>query len=104
MSAPTSAKSASDSPQTTAPGVEAEKSSTDSAVKRAASGPTHRWRRWLAWTTAAVLVVVAAIAAVPWTITAFTTVSTDDAYVNGHVTIVAPRVAGQVTRVLVDDN
>jgi membrane fusion protein (multidrug efflux system) len=32
------------------------------------------------------------------------TVSTDDAYVNGHVTFVAPRVAGQVTKVLVDDN
>ena len=32
------------------------------------------------------------------------TVSTDDAYVNGHVTYVAPRVAGQVSRVLVDDN
>jgi membrane fusion protein, multidrug efflux system len=32
------------------------------------------------------------------------TVSTDDAFVNGHVTFVAPRVAGQVSRVLVDDN
>src|SRR5262249_31319396 len=32
------------------------------------------------------------------------TESTDDAYVNGHVTFVAPRVAGQVARVLVDDN
>jgi len=32
------------------------------------------------------------------------TVSTDDAYVNGHVTYVAPRVAGQVSHVLVDDN
>ena len=32
------------------------------------------------------------------------TVSTDDAYVNGHVTFVAPRVGGQVSRVLVDDN
>ena len=32
------------------------------------------------------------------------TVSTDDAYVNGHVTFVAPRVVGQVSRVLVDDN
>ena len=29
---------------------------------------------------------------------------TDDAYVDGHVTFVAPRVAGQVRRVLVDDN
>jgi membrane fusion protein (multidrug efflux system) len=35
---------------------------------------------------------------------ALNTVSTDDAYVNGHVTYVAPRVAGQVGRVLVDDN
>jgi membrane fusion protein (multidrug efflux system) len=32
------------------------------------------------------------------------TVSTDDAYVNGHFTFVAPRVAGQVVRVFVDDN
>lgn len=31
-------------------------------------------------------------------------VSTDDAYVNGYVTFVAPRVPGQVQRVLVEDN
>jgi membrane fusion protein (multidrug efflux system) len=36
--------------------------------------------------------------------TALNTVSTDDAYVNGHVTFLAPRVGGQVSRVLVDDN
>jgi len=36
--------------------------------------------------------------------TALNTVSTDDAYVNGHVTFVAPRVPGQVAKVLVDDN
>ena len=36
--------------------------------------------------------------------TALNTVSTDDAYVNGHVTFVAPRVPGQVSNVLVDDN
>jgi membrane fusion protein (multidrug efflux system) len=41
---------------------------------------------------------------VPWLITALTTVSTDDAYVNSHVTFVAPRVAGQVQEVFVDDN
>jgi membrane fusion protein (multidrug efflux system) len=40
----------------------------------------------------------------PWVVTALNTISTDDAYVNGHVTFVAPRVAGQVTKVLVDDN
>src|SRR3954462_6430484 len=32
------------------------------------------------------------------------TPSTDDAYVNGHLTFVAPRVAGQVASVLVEDN
>ena len=35
---------------------------------------------------------------------ALNTVSTDDAYVNGHVTFTAPRVPGQVMTVLVDDN
>jgi len=47
---------------------------------------------------------VAGYFVVPWVETALNTVSTDDAYVNGHVTMVAPRVAGQVMRVLVDDN
>jgi membrane fusion protein, multidrug efflux system len=41
---------------------------------------------------------------VPWIQSTLNTVSTDDAYVNGHVTFVAARVSGQVTRVLVDDN
>jgi membrane fusion protein (multidrug efflux system) len=41
---------------------------------------------------------------IPWVQTTLTTVSTDDAYVNGHVTFVAARVKGQVSRVLVDDN
>ena len=34
----------------------------------------------------------------------FNTISTDDAYVNGHVTFVAARVSGQVVNVLVDNN
>src|SRR4029077_17992690 len=41
---------------------------------------------------------------IPWIFHAFHTVSTDDAYVNSYVTFVAPRVIGQVARVLVDDN
>ena len=41
---------------------------------------------------------------IPWVQTTLDTVSTDDAYVNGHVTFVAARVQGQVARVLVDDN
>jgi len=41
---------------------------------------------------------------VPWIQLSLNTVSTDDAYVNGHVTFVAARVRGQIARVLVDDN
>jgi membrane fusion protein, multidrug efflux system len=54
-----------------------------------------------------VLFVVAAIVlimAVVWIIRSFRTVSTDDAYVNSYVTFVAPRVTGQVSQVLVDNN
>lgn len=61
-------------------------------------------RKWL-WRAAAVVgLVVAAYWFVPWLMLTLNTVSTDDAYVNGHVTFVAPRVAGQVKEVLVDDN
>jgi len=56
------------------------------------------------WIIGGTVGVVVLIAAIRWIITALSTVSTDDAYVNGHVTFVAPRVPGQVTRVLVDDN
>jgi membrane fusion protein (multidrug efflux system) len=48
--------------------------------------------------------VVVLMFGIPWVRFALSTVSTDDAFVNGHVTFVAPRVHGQVSRVLVDDN
>jgi membrane fusion protein (multidrug efflux system) len=50
------------------------------------------------------VIIAAAVYGIPWIRFVFSTVSTDDAYVNGHVTFVAPRVHGQVSRVLVDDN
>jgi membrane fusion protein (multidrug efflux system) len=55
---------------------------------------------------ALVLVGAAAIVFViiPRIFHALHTVSTDDAYVNSYVTFVAPRVSGQVARVLADDN
>jgi len=52
----------------------------------------------------AVVLLLVLFEGVPWIVRAFTTISTDDAYVSGHVTFVAPRVPGQVVRVLVDDN
>jgi len=51
-----------------------------------------------------VALIAATVLLWPWMRRTWYTVSTDDAYVNGHVTFVAPRVPGQVTRVLVDDN
>jgi membrane fusion protein (multidrug efflux system) len=65
----------------------------------------NSWRKWLLLAGAVVGLAAAGYwFVVPWVVTALNTVSTDDAYVNGHVTFVAPRVAGQVARVLVDDN
>jgi membrane fusion protein (multidrug efflux system) len=51
-----------------------------------------------------VALVVIVIFGIPYVQQTLNTVSTDDAYVNGHVTFVAPRIAGQVARVLVDDD
>ena len=67
--------------------------------------PAHRGRRWLLiHGTIACVVVAAGYFLFPMVETMLNTVSTDDAYVNGHVTFVAPRVTGQVSQVLVDDN
>src|SRR5262249_21776102 len=66
--------------------------------------PSRRGRTWLLLVGAAAGLAVATYFLVPLVESMLNTVSTDDAYVNGHVTFVAPRVAGQVSRVLVDDN
>jgi membrane fusion protein, multidrug efflux system len=74
------------------------------AAKTAPDGKLARRRKLLLAGLALVGLVAVGIVGVPWIRLTFTTVSTDDAYVNGHVTFVAPRVAGQISRVLVDDN
>ena len=65
--------------------------------------PTRR-RRLLIGAVGLVVLVVAGVFGIPQIELALKTVSTDDAYVNGHVTFVAPRVGGQISRVFVDDN
>jgi membrane fusion protein, multidrug efflux system len=67
------------------------------------SRPTPR-RYWVIGAVLVVVLIAAYAFGIPRIELAFDTVSTDDAYVNGHVTFVAPRVAGQISRVLVDDN
>ena len=77
-------------------------------ARQTVSPPPHQRnsrRRRLLIGALGVLVLAAAIwFGIPSIRMTLNTVSTDDAYVNGHVTFVAPRVAGQVARVLVDDN
>src|SRR5438128_12447981 len=80
---------------------------TDAVAAQATPPPTKalakrkfRWRPVLIVVGALLLVFVI----VPRIFHALHTVSTDDAYVNSYVTFVAPRVSGQVARVLVDDN
>src|SRR5215831_17860475 len=61
-------------------------------------------RRAARWVIGGIIVLFALAFAIRWIIESLRTVSTDDAYVDGHVTFVAARVPGQVLRVLVDDN
>jgi len=63
-----------------------------------------RKRRLLAGVLGVAVLAVLLVFGIPWVEAMLNTVSTDDAYVNGHVTFVAPRVPGQISRVLVDDN
>ena len=70
----------------------------------AKNSTARRWRTKLPLLAGVAVVAVGGIPVAPVIQTALNTVSTDDAYINGHVTFVAPRVAGQVSAVLVDDN
>src|ERR1700683_5451363 len=80
-----------------APGAES------SAPQSQAGTPAAKRPLWM-WIAGGVVALAVLYVAIPRVIVAFKTVSTDDAYVNGHVTFVAPRVPGHVVRVLVDDN
>jgi membrane fusion protein, multidrug efflux system len=80
---------------------------TEPAQRAPVTAANHRprWKRSLAIGVLAALVLAAIWKfGVPWIELTVNTVSTDDAYVNGHVTFVAARVSGQIARVLVDDN
>ncbi len=71
--------------------------------KATVAAPPSRARRWRKRLIIVALVVLLLLI-LPKAFRAWHTVSTDDAYVNSYVTFVAPRVTGQVARVLVEDN
>jgi membrane fusion protein (multidrug efflux system) len=81
----------------------AQKSPESSPVPQEIAKSTRK-RKLLAGVFGVAVLAVAVVFVVPRVKEMLNTVSTDDAYVNGHVTFVAPRVGGQVSRVLVDDN
>jgi membrane fusion protein, multidrug efflux system len=80
---------------------------TDQPVKteapKPAAGRAPKRRKWVL-PVVLLLAVPLLLVGIPKLLHALNTVSTDDAYVNSYVTFVAPRVAGQVARVLVEDN
>jgi membrane fusion protein (multidrug efflux system) len=82
--------------------------SAEHAAQPSPSPPPYqrpsRRRRLLIGALGALVLAAVCIFGIRWILVSLNTVSTDDAYVNGHVTFVAPRVAGQISRVLVDDN
>ncbi len=85
-------------------GVLVEHDTKSSPITSPSGRQSMRRRRLLLGVLAAVVLVVVCVLGIPWIRLILNTVSTDDAYVNGHVTFVAPRVSGQISRVLVDDN
>jgi membrane fusion protein (multidrug efflux system) len=110
MTEPSSESHARDAPATTGAGASVAHDAPSEqthppAAPAAAQGRPGAHKRRLLIGGLGVLVLAAALwFAIPWIELTLNTESTDDAYVNDHVTFVAARVSGQVSRVLVDDN
>lgn len=85
-------------------GVSADHESKSSPMIPPPRRQSVRRRKVLMGVLGALVLAAVGVFGIPWIREMLNTVSTDDAYVNGHVTFVAPRVAGQILRVLVDDN
>jgi membrane fusion protein, multidrug efflux system len=95
-SEPASARNAEPAPaERTAPSSEAVSPEKQKAARR---------RKLVIAGVGTVVLAAVLVIGIPWIVGALNTVSTDDAFVNGHVTFVAARVRGQVARVLADDN
>ena len=92
------------SPHDQTGGPNAPAPSAAGATTSAHAAPARPGRRLVLGVAVLAVLVGGGVFGAPKVQTALNTVSTDDAYVNGHVTFVAPRVSGQVLKVLVDDN
>jgi membrane fusion protein (multidrug efflux system) len=86
--------------------VEPASAKTDPVAAQAATTTKVQGKKKFRWRPALIIIgaLLLVFVIIPRAFHAWHTVSTDDAYVNSYVTFVAPRVPGQVLRVLVDDN
>src|SRR5262249_25090011 len=91
-------------PEPSSPPAAAEPAAANANVTPTQPVKPPKRRKWLRIGVLCAVVLIAMVFGISRIIQALTTVSTDDAFVNGHVTFAAPRVGGQVKRVLVDDN
>lgn len=92
------------SPAPTTDGAQKGQTGPGGAPAKVQNGRSKGKRRLLIGALGVVVLAAAIWFGVPFIQMTLNTVSTDDAYVNGHATFVAARVAGQVSRVLVDDD
>ena len=77
----------------TKPPPPAQSAPVDRPTSHADAARPHR-RGYLKWVAIVIVLGLALGFGIPWVRHALVTVSTDDAYVNGHVTLVAARVPG----------
>jgi membrane fusion protein, multidrug efflux system len=103
-SKPTDAPKELDGPQAKANETTVDKTPELVSPNGSADAKPSRSRRILFLAAGAASLAAVAYFLIPWLTVMLNTVSTEDAYVNGHATFVAARVPGQVSRVLVDDN
>jgi membrane fusion protein, multidrug efflux system len=68
------------------------------------SVPKSPGRRYAALAIAVVFLVVGLGVGVPYYLYTLTHKTTDDAFITGHITLIAPRVPGHVVKVFVEDN
>lgn len=82
------------------PSADSEAKAAEKEVKAKVNG---RRRRWVLFIGVGVLIVVLAFG-LPFVLKALSHESTDDAFIEGTIIAVRPRVSGYVARVLADDN
>ncbi|HVX15003.1 MAG TPA: HlyD family secretion protein [Pirellulales bacterium] len=93
-----------DTPETVAPATAKSEKTVLPTPAPVSIAKRKSWRRTAKWASIVVVLVAIGYFIAPAIVHSLNTVSTDDAYVNGHVTFVAPRVSGKVIEVFVDDN